>query len=168
MTKIAVTGKGGVGKTTVAALLAHVYATDHNTVLAIDADPARCRKLCLAQAQSLTLFANDLPYCHSVEHLVFPIGTLSVFVHERKHNIPEREIYRCLKTERPKLYRSGISLTPIATIDMKLWHGQRDNPPVTLPHSDSQKNDTLPLGSQRGIGRSRLHERAWKYVLGHE
>lgn len=40
MTKIAITGKGGVGKTTLTALLAYVYATAGRTVLAIDADPA--------------------------------------------------------------------------------------------------------------------------------
>ncbi len=40
MTKIAVTGKGGVGKTTLSALLAHVYVQAGQVVLAIDADPA--------------------------------------------------------------------------------------------------------------------------------
>jgi CO dehydrogenase maturation factor len=37
--KIAVTGKGGVGKTTLAALLARLYAEQGNSVLAADADP---------------------------------------------------------------------------------------------------------------------------------
>jgi len=39
MPKLAITGKGGVGKTTLAALLAHLYATEGRPVLAIDADP---------------------------------------------------------------------------------------------------------------------------------
>jgi CO dehydrogenase maturation factor len=39
MPKLAITGKGGVGKTTLSALLAYTYANDGNTVLAIDADP---------------------------------------------------------------------------------------------------------------------------------
>jgi CO dehydrogenase maturation factor len=37
--KIAVTGKGGVGKTTVSATLSHVYSQEGKKVLAVDADP---------------------------------------------------------------------------------------------------------------------------------
>ncbi len=40
LTKIAISGKGGVGKTTLAALLAHIYAEQGRDVIAIDADPA--------------------------------------------------------------------------------------------------------------------------------
>jgi len=39
MPKIAITGKGGVGKTTLASLMAYVLAEDGHTVYAIDADP---------------------------------------------------------------------------------------------------------------------------------
>ncbi|HOX28908.1 MAG TPA: AAA family ATPase, partial [bacterium] len=37
--KIAVTGKGGVGKTTFAALLCHIYEAAGTDVIAVDADP---------------------------------------------------------------------------------------------------------------------------------
>jgi CO dehydrogenase maturation factor len=40
--KIAVSGKGGVGKTTLTALLAQAYADAGRDVLAVDADPAPC------------------------------------------------------------------------------------------------------------------------------
>lgn len=40
--KIAVTGKGGVGKTTLTSLLAYHYAGKGQPVLAIDADPSPC------------------------------------------------------------------------------------------------------------------------------
>jgi len=37
--KIAITGKGGVGKTTLSALLSHIYAAEGKKVIAVDADP---------------------------------------------------------------------------------------------------------------------------------
>jgi CO dehydrogenase maturation factor len=40
--KLAISGKGGVGKTTLAALLAQVYADNGRQVLATDADPSPC------------------------------------------------------------------------------------------------------------------------------
>jgi CO dehydrogenase maturation factor len=40
--KLAITGKGGVGKTTLTALLAGAYAESGREVLAIDADPSPC------------------------------------------------------------------------------------------------------------------------------
>jgi CO dehydrogenase maturation factor len=40
--KIAITGKGGVGKTTLTALLAQTYAVQGRDVLAVDADPSPC------------------------------------------------------------------------------------------------------------------------------
>ncbi len=40
--KLAISGKGGVGKTTLSALLAQVYAEAGREVLAVDADPSPC------------------------------------------------------------------------------------------------------------------------------
>jgi CO dehydrogenase maturation factor len=40
--KIAITGKGGVGKTTLSALVAQVYADMGRSILAVDADPSPC------------------------------------------------------------------------------------------------------------------------------
>jgi CO dehydrogenase maturation factor len=40
MPKLAITGKGGVGKTTLTALLSYIYAQQGKDVIAIDADPA--------------------------------------------------------------------------------------------------------------------------------
>ena len=40
LSKIAISGKGGVGKTTLSALLAHIYAEQGRSVIAIDGDPA--------------------------------------------------------------------------------------------------------------------------------
>ena len=40
--KIAITGKGGVGKTTITAIIAQTFADKERNVLAIDADPSPC------------------------------------------------------------------------------------------------------------------------------
>ena len=40
--KLAISGKGGVGKTTFSALLAQAYADEKRDVLAVDADPSPC------------------------------------------------------------------------------------------------------------------------------
>ena len=40
--KLAITGKGGVGKTTLTALLAQTYANKGRQVLAVDVDPSPC------------------------------------------------------------------------------------------------------------------------------
>ena len=40
--KLAISGKGGVGKTTLSALLAQYYADQGKDVLAVDADPSPC------------------------------------------------------------------------------------------------------------------------------
>ena len=45
--KLAITGKGGVGKTTVCALLAQAFATSGRRVLAVDADPNSTLAACL-------------------------------------------------------------------------------------------------------------------------
>ncbi|MBF0515510.1 MAG: AAA family ATPase [Nitrospirae bacterium] len=51
--KIAITGKGGVGKTTLAAMLSHLYVRDGRRVIAVDADPDAnlASALGLSQAQ---------------------------------------------------------------------------------------------------------------------
>lgn len=70
MPKIAITGKGGVGKTTLAALLAHLYAEAGHKVIAIDADPA-----------ASLAYALGLP-----EHLaaqITPIAAMEALIYER-------------------------------------------------------------------------------------
>lgn len=70
MPKIAVTGKGGVGKTTLASLLAYVYAENGANVMAIDVDPSPC----LADALG---FPREL-----VKDLV-PIAEMDSLIYER-------------------------------------------------------------------------------------
>ena len=68
--KIAISGKGGVGKTTLAALLAQAYAdTDHN-VLAVDADPSPC-------------LAGALGFPPEVRAQLHPIAEMDELIYER-------------------------------------------------------------------------------------
>ena len=49
--KLAITGKGGVGKTTLASTLARLYADEGRTVLATDVDPDANLGLALGLSQ---------------------------------------------------------------------------------------------------------------------
>lgn len=68
--KLAISGKGGVGKTTLAALLAQVYADAGRDVLAVDADPAPC-------------LAGALGFPDTVRERLHPIAEMDELITER-------------------------------------------------------------------------------------
>ncbi len=68
--KLAISGKGGVGKTTLAALLAQVYADAGRDVLAVDADPAPC-------------LAEALGFPPEVRASLRPIAEMADLIEER-------------------------------------------------------------------------------------
>lgn len=68
--KIAISGKGGVGKTTLAALLAQVYADQGKQVLAADADPSPC-------------LASALGFPLELRKQLTPIGEMDELIEER-------------------------------------------------------------------------------------
>jgi CO dehydrogenase maturation factor len=68
--KLAISGKGGVGKTTLAALLAQVYADAGRQVLAVDADPSPC-------------LAGALGFPDEVRALLHPIAEMDELIEER-------------------------------------------------------------------------------------
>ena len=68
--KLAITGKGGVGKTTLAALLAQAYADAGRDVLAVDADPSPC-------------FAGALGFPDDLRAQLHPISEMDDLIYER-------------------------------------------------------------------------------------
>jgi CO dehydrogenase maturation factor len=68
--KIAISGKGGVGKTTLAALLAQVFADRGRQVLATDADPSPC-------------LAGALGFPSELREQLHPIAEMGELIEER-------------------------------------------------------------------------------------
>ena len=68
--KLAITGKGGVGKTTLTALLAQVYAGHNRDVLAVDADPSPC-------------LAGALGFPEHLRAKLHPIAEMDALIEER-------------------------------------------------------------------------------------
>ncbi len=68
--KLAISGKGGVGKTTLAALLAQVYADAGRDVLAVDADPSPC-------------LAGALGFPSNLRAALHPIAEMDDLIEER-------------------------------------------------------------------------------------
>lgn len=68
--KLAITGKGGVGKTTLAALLAQAYADIGRQVLAVDADPSPC-------------LAGALGFPDNIRSQLHPISEMDDLILER-------------------------------------------------------------------------------------
>ncbi len=75
MLKLAITGKGGVGKTTLSSLLARLYAAEGVTVLAIDANPDA------NLGTALGISANEL-------RRVTPIAEMKELIEERTGGKP--------------------------------------------------------------------------------
>ena len=87
--KIAVTGKGGVGKTTFAATLARLYAQEGKHVLAADVDPDANLGLALGFSEEdlellwkaiINMFEND----HSAARGKMAVRRLIVFKHSKE------------------------------------------------------------------------------------
>jgi CO dehydrogenase maturation factor len=68
--KLAITGKGGVGKTTLTALLAQTYADMGRQVLAVDADPSPC-------------LAGALGFPNELRANLHPIAEMDALIEER-------------------------------------------------------------------------------------
>ena len=68
--KIAISGKGGVGKTTLTALLSQVYADAGREVLAVDADPSPC-------------LAGGLGFPSELREKLRPIAEMDELIEER-------------------------------------------------------------------------------------
>lgn len=110
--KIAIAGKGGVGKTTLAALLASIYAEDGRSVLAIDADPTACLADALGLPEEL---ATQLQPISEMDDLIFERtgarpGTSGGFfsLNPRVDDLPDRFSVT---------YR-GVKLLQMGTIDL--------------------------------------------------
>ena len=79
--KIAVSGKGGVGKTTVSATLAHLYAQEGRKVIAADVDPDANLGLALG-------------FPEEVLDEILPISAMRKMISERTNASLDRTFYK--------------------------------------------------------------------------
>ncbi|MAT99851.1 MAG: carbon monoxide dehydrogenase [Anaerolineaceae bacterium] len=92
--KLAISGKGGVGKTTLAALLAQAYADAGQQVLAVDADPSPCLAGALGFPNELRAQLHPIVEMEALiaERTGAKPGTMGGFftLNPRVDDIPER------------------------------------------------------------------------------
>jgi CO dehydrogenase maturation factor len=92
--KLAITGKGGVGKTTLTALLAQTYANASRDVLAVDADPSPCLAGALGFPEELRAKLHPIAEMDELieERTGAKPGTVGGFftINPRVDDIPER------------------------------------------------------------------------------
>ena len=92
--KLAIAGKGGVGKTTLAALLAYIYAEQGHSVIAIDADPAASLANALGLPSELAAQARPIAEMDALieERTGAKPGTVGGFfsLTPRVDDVPER------------------------------------------------------------------------------
>lgn len=109
--KIAVTGKGGVGKTTFSAILSRLYATEGRSVLAVDADPDANLGLALGFTQEA--IDSIVPIAHLKELVAERTGAtednFSKFfrINPKVDDIPDKYAKEC----------NGVKMLTLGTVE---------------------------------------------------
>ena len=108
--KVAITGKGGVGKTTLSSTLARLYADEGRTVLAVDVDPDANLGLALGLAQE------------EVDKIV-PISKMRTLVEERTGANEANKFFKLnpYVADIPEKYAkdiNGVKLLVMGTVDV--------------------------------------------------
>ena len=108
--KIAITGKGGVGKTTLSSTLARLYADEGRTVLAADVDPDANLGLALGLTQE------------EVDEII-PISRMRTLVEERTGATAANKFFKLnpYVADIPEIYAkeiNGVKLLVMGTVDV--------------------------------------------------
>ena len=108
--KVAITGKGGVGKTTLSSTLARLYADEGRVVLAADVDPDANLGLALGMSQE------------EVDSII-PISKMRTLVEERTGADPSNKFYKLnpYVADIPEKFArdiNGVKLLVMGTVDV--------------------------------------------------